>query len=259
VNEEMIDVALEKRMQLAHDISSLILSLRKKLNIKVRQPLQKVLIPAIEKDLPENIKAVENIIKTETNIKEIEILAADNDFIRKKAKANFKTLGKKLGPKMKWASEQIQKFNNIEIDKILEKPYLLNAGFEQKNEDPIYLNAEDIEVATEAIPGYEVISRGILTVALDITITDDLKKEGEAREFVNRIQNIRKDQGLDITDKILVKVAENEGMKATITEYNDYICAEILAEKLEFVADLKNGTSIEVNDYQLKVNVIKKD
>ena len=254
----VINTSLEKRMQLAQDVSSLILSLRKKVNIKVRQPLQKVLIPAIEADLSENIRSVEEIIKSETNIKEIEILSAANDFIRKKAKANFKTLGKKLGPKMKWAAERIQQLNNIEIDKIQEGEYLLNPDYESKKEEPIYINSEDLEITTDAIPGYEVTSKGSLTVALDITISDNLRMEGEAREFVNRIQNIRKDQNLELTDKILVKVAENEALKGSISQFNAYICAEILADKVEFLSEIKDGTTIEVNDNQLKVNVIKK-
>ena len=254
----LINISLERRMQLAQDVSSLILSLRKKVNIKVRQPLQKVLIPAIEPDLSENIQSVEEIIKSETNIKEIEILSADNDFIRKKAKANFKTLGRKLGPKMKWVAEQIQKLKNIEIDKIQKGDYLLNPGFEAKKEEPIYIISEDLEISTDEIPGYEVASKGSLTVALDITITKDLRMEGEAREFVNRIQNIRKEQKLELTDKILVKVADNEALHGSISQFNDYICAEILADKLEFLSEVKDGKTIEVNDYQLKVNVTKK-
>ncbi|MEJ7822454.1 MAG: isoleucine--tRNA ligase [Chitinophagaceae bacterium] len=258
IETSIINPSLEKRMQLAQDISSLILSLRKKVNIKVRQPLQKVLIPAIESDLLDNIKSVEQIIRNETNIKEIEILSSDNNFIRKKAKANFKTLGKKLGPKMKWAAEQIQQLSNVEIDKIHKEEYLLNPEFKSKKEDPVYIMIEDLEVSTDEIPGYEIMSRGSLTVAMDITITEELRMEGEAREFVNRIQNVRKDQNLELTDKISVKIGENAPLKNSITRFNDYICAEILADKLEFVAEIKDGISIEVNDYQLQVNIIKK-
>ena len=254
----LINTSLEKRMQLAQDISSLILSLRKKVNIKVRQPLQKVLIPAIETDLSENIRSVEEIIKNETNIKEIEILSADNDFIRKKAKANFKTLGKKLGPKMKWAAEKIQQLNNIEIENVQKGEYLLNTDFESKKEEAIYISGEDMEISTDEIPGYEVTSKGPLTVALDITITDKLRLEGQAREFVNRIQNLRKDQNLELTDKILVKVEENEIFRDSITQFNTYICAEILADNIEFLPQIKDGSTIEVNDSQLKVIVIKK-
>ena len=254
----LINTSLEKRMQLAQDVSSLILSLRKKVNIKVRQPLQKVLIPAIESDLSENIRSVEEIIKNETNIKEREILLADNDFIRKKAKANFKTLGKKLGPKMKWAAEKIQQLNNIEIEHVQKGEYLLNPEFESKKEDPIYISVEDMDISTDEIPGYEVTSKGPLTVALDITITEKLRLEGQAREFVNRIQNLRKEQNLDLTDKILVKVEENETFRDSITQFNTYICAEILAENIEFLPQIMDGSTIEVNDFQLKVIVIKK-
>ena len=254
----VIDTDLEKRMQLAQDTSSLILSLRKKVNIKVRQPLQKVFIPALDSTMASRIKKVEEIIKAETNIKEVDILGAENDFIKKKAKANFKTLGKKLGPKMKWAAEQIAAFDNTTIDKVLENEYLLNPGYQSAGEEPIMITAEDLEVSTDEIPGYEVAVKGQLTVALDITITDDLKKEGDAREFVNRIQNIRKDNGFNLTDRIDVSVLENGGLQASLIQYKDYICAEILADSLAFLPVLDTGTEIEVNDILLKVNVLKK-
>jgi isoleucyl-tRNA synthetase len=258
-NIAVIDSALEKRMRLAQEVSSLILSLRKKVNIKVRQPLKKALIPAIDDDFVKDIFQVENIIKAETNIKEIEILSSETNFIRKKAKPNFKTLGKKLGPKMKWAAEKIEKLNNTDIENIQYGDLLLNKDFEQKNEQPVFINKNDIEVTTDEIPGYEVASKGPITVALDITLTPLLKMEGEAREFVNRIQHIRKDQNLDVTDKIFVKVSENERFKASFTEFNNYICAEILAEKIEFVPEILAGTSIDVDETILKVNVIKKE
>ncbi len=254
---EVINTDLEKRMQLAQDASSLILSLRKKVNIKVRQPLQKVSIPAIDKDMPERIQLVADIIKAETNIKEIELLAADNDFIRKKAKANFKTLGKKLGPKMKWAADEIVKFDNTTIDKVQEGPFLLNSDYEAKGEAPIYIEAEDLEVSTDEIPGFEIANKGSLTVALDITITDELKKEGDAREFVNRVQNIRKDSGFELTDRITVKVLENADLQPSLIQYKTYICAEILADSLAFEPVLNDGLEIEVNNVILKVNVLK--
>jgi isoleucyl-tRNA synthetase len=257
-NGAIINTDLEKRMQLAQDASSLILSLRKKVNIKVRQPLQKVSIPAIDKEMVQRIKLVEDIIKAETNIKEIEMLADDNNFIRKKAKANFKTLGKKLGAKMKWAADEIVKFDNASIDKVQEGDYLLNADYVSKGEEPIYISSEDLEVSTDEIPGFEVASKGALTVALDITITDSLKKEGEAREFVNRIQGIRKESGFNLTDKIIVKVSANEGLQASFTEYKTYICAEILADSLEFLPLINDGNAIEINDAIVNVNVIKK-
>ena len=258
-DEAVINKVLEERMQLAQDLSSLILSLRKKVNIKVRQPLQKVFVPAMNDTMSERIASVENIIKAETNIKELEILAADNNFIRKKAKANFKTLGKRLGAKMKWAAEKIALFDNNTIDFIKNNAnsFILNDDYKTKNEEPIIINEEDLEITTEEIPGYEIANKGLLTVALDITITDNLKEEGEAREFVNRIQTIRKDQGFDLTDRILVQIAENGRVNNSLIQYKDYICAEILADSLAFEAVLDNGIEIEVNDAIFKVNVLK--
>jgi isoleucyl-tRNA synthetase len=259
-NDAVIDTNLEKRMQLAQDTSSLILSIRKKVNIKVRQPLQKVFIPATDTEMAARIKRVEDIIKAETNIKEIDVLGAENDFIQKKAKANFKTLGKKLGAKMKWAAEAIAKFDNAAIDTVQEGgDYLLNTDYALKGEEPIFITAEDLEVSTDEIPGYEVANKGSLTVALDIIITDELKKEGNAREFVNKIQNIRKESNFELTDRIIVSLLENPILQPSLNEYKDYICAEILADSLAFLPVLTNGTEIEVNGAVLIVNVVKKE
>lgn len=251
--EEVINTDLEKRMQLAQDASSLILSLRKKVNIKVRQPLQKVMIPALDEAMVKTIKDAEDIIKTETNIKEIEILESNNNFIRKKAKANFKTLGKKLGAKMKWAAEKIGTFGNTEIEALANGDITLT---DDTNES-IVITREDVEVSTDEIPGFEVAGKGSLTVALDITITEELKKEGDAREFVNRIQNIRKESGFELTDRIAVKVLVNEGLQPSLIQYKTYICAEILADSLAFEPVLTDGIEIEVNSVILKVNVLK--
>jgi isoleucyl-tRNA synthetase len=255
----VINADLEKRMQLAQDVSSLILSLRKKVNIKVRQPLQKVFVPALDGEMADRIKKVEDIIKAETNIKSVEILSGENDFIRKKAKANFKTLGKKLGPKMKWAAEQIAAFNNATINKVTEGEYLLNPGYQAANEEPIFISNEDMEVFTDEIPGFEIANKASLTVALDITITDELKMEGDAREFVNKVQNIRKESGLTLTDRVNVEVLENAIVQPSLIRYKDYICAEILADSLAFMTVLDPGTEIDVNNAILKVNVLKKE
>ena len=252
----MINLSLEKRMQLAQDASSLILSLRKKVNIKVRQPLQKVFIPAMDNEMAANIKLAEDIIKAETNIKEIEILSGDNDFIRKKAKANFKTLGKKLGAKMKWAASQIELLNDDGIEKVLRGDYVLNADEVINGQQPITINAEDIEIITDEIPGYEIAGKGSLTVALDITITPELKAEGSARELVNRIQTIRKESGFDLMDRITVSLNENADLQPAFIQFKEYICREILADSLEFVPQ-SEGIRIEVNDATLIVNVKK--
>jgi len=256
----VIDTDLEKRMQLAQDTSSMILSLRKKVNIKVRQPLQKVFIPSLDSIMTERIKKVEEIIKTETNIKEIVLLDPTNDFIKKKAKANFKTLGKKLGPRMKRAAELIAKLDNDFLNNISDTSLiLLNDKYKEDNEEAIHIDyPEDLEISTDEIPGYEVAVKGSLTVALDITITDDLKKEGDAREFVNRIQNIRKDSGFNLADRIVVTVSENAALQPSIIQYKEYICAEILADSLAFLPEIYNGIEIEVNDAILQVNVLKK-
>lgn len=256
-DESVIDESLEQRMQLAQDVSSLILSLRKKVNIKVRQPLQKVLIPALDKTMLGQIESIKDLILAETNVKELQILDAENNFIKKKAKANFKTLGKKLGSKMKWAAEEISKFNDAAIG-LVNDGYVLNPDWKEKNEEAIIIYPEDIDVTTNQIEGYEIAGKGNLTVALDVTITPELEAEGNAREFVNRIQKIRKESGFELTDRIEVKVAANNGLKDSLAQFKTYICAEILADKLEIVPEISDGTEIEVNDVVLKVIVSKK-
>ncbi len=257
-NDLVINTALEKRMQLAQDTCSLVLSLRKKVNIKVRQPLQKIFVPVQDANTSLDIALIEDIIKTETNIKQIEMLDAENDFIRKKAKANFKTLGKRLGAKMKWAATKIESFDNATIEKVQEGNFVLFDDSLAKDEAQIMINSEDIEVITDEIPGYEIASKGTLTVALDITITEELRKEGNAREFVNKLQNFRKDSGFELTDRILVQIQENEDLQPSLMEYKSYICAEILADSFEFLPSVSNGKAIEVNETTLIVNVLKK-
>jgi isoleucyl-tRNA synthetase len=254
-NEDVIDTSLEERMQLAQEISSLVLSLRKKVNIKVRQPLQKVLIPVLNKEMKGQIEKVEDLIKSEVNVKEIEYLTQTEGFINKKIKPNFVALGKKLGPKMKEVSAALEKFTQQHISQF-EKDghYTLNI-----NGEPFTLLLNDVNIIAEDIPGWSVATKGTLTVALDITITDDLRKEGEAREFVNRIQNIRKDSGFDLTDRVNVTVFENEQLTESLHQYKNYICAEILADNINFSNDLANGIEIEVNEIRLKVNVTKKE
>ncbi len=253
-NESIIDELLEERMQLAQDASSLVLSLRKKVNIKVRQPLQKVLIPALNPGMKKQLQKVEDLIKAEVNVKEIEYLDPDNTFIQKKIKPNFVALGKKLGPKMKAVSAALSQFTQDDIVK-LEKQgnYTLTIDGEA-----LTLELSEVEISSNDIPGWMVANNGSLTVALDITITPELKMEGDAREFVNRIQNIRKDNGFELTDRIQVKVAANNGLKDSLAQFKTYICAEILADNLEILPEIEGGTEIEVNDVSLKVIVSKK-
>lgn len=252
--EELIDKDLEERMQLGQDASSLVLSLRKKANVKVRQPLQKVLIPVLNPGMKQQLQMVEDLIKAEVNVKEIEYLSDTEGFIKKKIKPNFQALGKKLGSKMKAISQALSNFSQHNIS-LFEKDgrYSVLIG-----DEFVELSLADVEISSEDIPGWTVANKGQLTVALDIKITPELIQEGDAREFVNRIQKIRKESGFDVTDRIEVKVAANNGISQSLAKFNDYICAEILADKLELTSLIDEGTEIEVNDNPLKVIVSKK-
>ncbi len=253
-NETAIDAALEERMQLAQDTCSLVLSLRKKVNIKVRQPLQKLMIPVLNMDMKHQLEKVEDLVKSEVNVKELQYLTETEGIIKKKAKANFKVLGAKLGANMKEAANQIANFNQHQIAELEQKGEItisiLNSQFSILN--------SDLEVIAEDIPGWSVASKGALTVALDIIISEDLKKEGDAREFVNRIQTIRKESGFELTDRINVQVVENKILAASINEYKTYICGEILADDIVWVDNLQGSvTEIDVNETLLKVLVNK--
>jgi isoleucyl-tRNA synthetase len=251
---QLIDTALEERMTLAQDISSLVLSLRKKANVKVRQPLQKVLIPVLSPAMEQQLQKIEDLIKAEVNIKEVEYLANTEGFIKKRIKPNFIALGKKLGPKMKAVSAALQNFSQHDISQFeKEGRYSLPL-----NDEAVELSVSDVEITSEDIPGWSVANKGSLTVALDINITPELEYEGNAREFVNRIQKIRKDSGFEVTDRIDVKVAADNDIAESLSRYNNYICAEILADTLEITSTIADGAEIEVNDNFLKVIVLKK-
>jgi isoleucyl-tRNA synthetase len=249
-----VDAALEERMQLAQDISSLILSLRKKVNIKVRQPLQKVLIPVLNPAMKEQILKVEDLIKSEVNVKELQYLTEDSGFIKKKIKPNYIALGKKLGPKMKAVAAALGSFTQDDINR-LEKEGSISLLIDN---EPLILQVNEVDITSEDIPGWMVANKDSLTVALDITVTPELISEGNARELVNRIQKIRKDNGYELTDRIMVQLTDHQELKGSIAQFNTYICAEILADKLELVPELPDGTEIEVNDIPLKVFVTKK-
>ena len=250
----VIDEYLEERMQLAQDASSLVLSLRKKVNIKVRQPLQKVLIPVLNSSMKEQLQKVEDLLKAEVNVKEIEYLNPDNTFISKKIKPNFVALGKKLGPKMKAVSTALSQFAQEDIAR-LEKEGQYNLSID---DEPVILQITDVEISSEDIPGWTVANKGNLTVALDVTVTPELEAEGNAREFVNRIQKIRKDSGFELMDRVEIKVAAPDGLKDSLAHFKTYICAEILADKLEFLTEIEDGIEIDINDDLLNVIVSKK-
>lgn len=254
-DEAVINQALEDRMQLAQDASSLILSLRKKVNIKVRQPLQKVLIPVLSADMKKHLQQVEDIIKSEVNVKEIEYLSDTDGFISKKIKPNFVALGKRLGAKMKAVSTALSQFGQNDIAQIeKEGKYSLLI-----DDEPVILQINEVDISSEDIPGWTVANKGSLTVALDINITPELEQEGNAREFVNRIQKIRKDNNFDLTDRVIVKVSGAGALQTSLTLFKEYICAEVLADELEFEAEINGGTDIEVNDISFKTIVLKKE
>ncbi|RAJ03984.1 isoleucyl-tRNA synthetase [Chitinophaga skermanii] len=252
--EANIDPALEERMQLAQDISSLVLSLRKKVNIKVRQPLQKVLIPVSSAEFQAQLEKIEHLIKSEVNVKSIDYLTETEGFIKKKIKPNFKSLGAKMGAKMKAAAAAITNLSQEDISTIEKQGEL---GLIIDNEAVKVLLA-DVEIISEDIPGWTVANKGALTVALDITITPELLDEGNARELVNRIQKIRKDSGFELTDRIDVTIGDVDSLKTAIINFNDYICTEILADKLDMVPQLQEGIEVEVNDLKFNVLVNKK-
>jgi isoleucyl-tRNA synthetase len=197
---------------------------------------------------------VGDLIMAEVNVKEIQYLAGTDGFIKKKIKPNFIALGKRLGPKMKAVSSALTNFSQEEIAK-LEKDGQYNLLI---HDESIILQINDVDITSEDIPGWVVANKNALTVALDVTITPELAQEGNAREFVNRIQKIRKDNGYDLTDRILVKVADVPALTDSLTKFNDYICAEILADSIELVKAPADGTEIEVNDILIKVIVTKK-
>jgi isoleucyl-tRNA synthetase len=220
----------------------------------VRQPLQKVLIPVLNPEMKLQLQKVEDLIKAEVNIKEIEFVTGTGNIIHKKVKPNFKLLGSKLGAGMKEAAAILANLSQAQITLLENTGTIaieLNAG-------KFDISANELEIVAEDIPGWSVASKGALTVALDITLSDDLKMEGEAREFVNRVQNIRKDKGFDLTDRILVNVLDNTALKPSLNTFKNYICAEILADTLNWLPEIQDGTEIEVNDKLLKVSVNKK-
>ncbi|MDR3680853.1 MAG: isoleucine--tRNA ligase [Flavipsychrobacter sp.] len=248
-----IDKDLEERMQLAQDTCSLVLSIRKKVNLKVRQPLQKILIPVADKHVQEQIEKIADLIMSEVNVKEIEYLADTEGFIKKKLKPNFKSLGARMGAKMKAVAAAIVLMDQHAIT-LLEKEKQYNLSVYG---DMVLLTTDDVDIIAEDIPGWAVANSGTLTVALDVTVTPELQDEGNARELVNRIQRIRKESGLELTDRIVVNIEEYEPLKTAIINYNDYICAEILADNINLMPHVNDGVDIEINEATLKVHIFK--
>ncbi|MDA9245553.1 isoleucine--tRNA ligase [Polaribacter sp.] len=248
-----IDASLERKMENAQIISSLVLSLRAKEKIKVRQPLQKIMIPVDNDQQKEEILAVSDLIKHEVNIKEVQILEDASDILIKQIKPNFKALGPKFGKEMRSIASEVQRFTKEDISKI-EKSGNISLEINGKE---ITLEREDVEISSKDIEGWLVANEGGLTVALDVTITEELRKEGVARELVNRIQNARKDTGLEVTDKIRLTVLNFENLQHAIQENKAYIMSETLTQELVFVDALDAGTEIAFDTIISKILIEK--
>ena len=242
--ENFVDKSLESRMQKAQTISSLVLSLRKKEMIKVRQPLQRVMIPVLDDAFKAEILAIEDLIKAEVNVKEIELLDDASGVLVKQIKPNFKALGPRFGKDMGLIAKEIQAFSQDQINE-LDKVGEITIVSSGKSST---LTIEDVEISSQDIPGWLVANSNGITVALDITISDELRKEGIARELVNRIQNIRKDSGLEVTDKIKVQILNNEIIEQAVNANLSYIKSETLTNELIFVSEINNGTEIEFDE-----------
>ncbi len=244
-DESLIDKDLEEKMELAQKASSMILALRRKEKLKVRQPLAKIIVPVLNPHFQEQFEAVKNIILAEVNVKEVEFLTDSAGIIKKKIKPNFKTLGPKYGKLMKPISEGINQFSQSDISQLeVTGSYELMAGTEK-----VMITLEDVEIHTEDIPGLIVASEGPLTIALDINVTEALKEEGIAREFVNKIQNIRKESDFEVTDRITITISKVDEYNSAIINFKDYICAQTLANSLELVDNLNdvNAKQIEID------------
>ncbi|SKB64572.1 isoleucine--tRNA ligase [Daejeonella lutea] len=250
-DEAHVDQALEERMSIAQDVSSLVLSLRKKVNINVRQPLSKILIPLLDKNFKAKVERVKDLILSETNIKDIEYITDTTGFISKKIKPNFKALGPKVGKDMKVVAAMLSNLTQPEISK-----FELDGSFKISGTE-YSIDIEDVEIVAEDVPGWQVANLGKLTVALDVTLTSELKQEGISRELVNRIQNMRKDVGFEVTDKIEVVIKDHPYISEAVKNNLAYICAEILADSLKLVDELDKGEVVGIDENELMILINK--
>ncbi len=246
-----VDKALEERMAIAQDVSSLVLSLRKKVSINVRQPLSKILIPLLDKNFKTKVEKVKDLILSETNIKDIEYITDTTGFISKKIKPNFKALGPKVGKDMKVVAAMLTNLSQQEISK-----FEIEGSFNISGTD-YSIDIDDVEIVAEDVPGWQVANLGKLTVALDVTLTSELRQEGISRELVNRIQNMRKDGGFEVTDKIDVLIKDHPYISEAVKNNLRYICAEILADSLKLVNELDKGEVVDIDENDLMI-LIKK-
>ena len=252
-NEALIDSELEARMQMAQSVTSMVLALRRKVNIKVRQPLQCIMIPVVDEAQRAHIEAVKNLIMSEVNVKELQFVEGESGVLVKKVKCDFKKMGPKYGKQMKAVAAAVTALPQEAIATLeREGSYLLHLdGAEVKVE------ATDVEIFSEDIPGWLVANEGKLTVALEVTLTDELRREGVARELVNRIQNIRKSSGLEITDKIEIQLSKHPQSDAAVEAYRDYICKQVLGTSLTLMDEVADATELDMDEYKLYVRILK--
>lgn len=250
-DENLIDQDLVEKTHLAQNITSMVFSLRKKENVKVRQPLQKVLVPVLDAKTEEQILAVADLIKQEVNVKELQLINAEeaSHLIVKQIKPNFKALGPKLGKDMKTVGGEIANLNTEQIASLEKEGKIDIQGYE--------ITLDDVEISTKDIPGWTVTSDGKTTVALDLTLTEELKSEGIAREFINRIQNLRKEKDFELTDRIKISIEENSPFLEDVRKNEEYISSEVLSNKIEIVSSLSNFNEIEIDEVNFKINVEK--
>lgn len=252
-DESLINTELEARMQMAQDVTSMVLALRRKVNIKVRQPLQCIMIPVVDEDQKRHIEAVKDLIMSEVNVKEIRFVEGASGVLVKKVKCDFKKLGPKFGKQMKAVAAAVSEMSQeaiAELEKNGKYTFQLDGG-------EAVVEATDVEIFSEDIPGWLVANEGKLTVALEVTVTEELKREGIARELVNRIQNIRKSSGFEITDKINIVLSKNPDTDGAVNEYNTYICNQVLANSLTLADEVADGTELNFDDFSLYVKVTK--
>ena len=241
-DEKLIDKDLEEKMEIAQKASSMILALRRKEKLKVRQPLAKIMVPILNPHFHDQFDAVKKIILTEVNVKDVEYIEDTTGIIKKRIKPNFKILGPKYGKLMKQISGVVNQFNQSDISELENNGiYEISIG-----EEKISLTSEDVEIQTEDIPGWTVASEGKMTIALDINVTEELKQEGIAREFINKIQNLRKESNFEVTDRINLVILEHEKINDAVLNHKDYICTQTLANKLNLVNSINDSEAKEV-------------
>jgi isoleucyl-tRNA synthetase len=253
VNEAVIDKELEARMEMAQEVTSMVLALRRKVNIKVRQPLHCIMVPVMDEAQKAHIEAVKSLIMSEVNVKEIKFVDGAAGVLVKRVKCDFKKLGPKFGKQMKSVAAAVSEMSQeaiIELEKT--GRYAL-----QIDGNEAVIEVSDVEIISEDIPGWLVANEGNLTVALDVTVTEELRREGIARELVNRIQNIRKSSGFEITDKIQITLSKNANTDEAVQQYNEYICNQVLATSLELADTVEGGTELNFDDFNLYVKVVK--